>query len=205
MPFDLPPPDSGYVNLVARRLPNPLRPDDLVILEGYTTNAISIAIWEPADTSGCHDCLLYYIQPHDPTWVKLTVYDENGCPGFDSLLLVPEPQVYAPNVINTASTSGNDRFLLYTELPSPVHELHIFDRWGNQVFERRDFMTNSPTDGWDGFHRGEPVGSGEYTYWAKVEVTPGVEVLQNGNFAVFHNQIFGLIVRVLKSVHSWFG
>lgn len=182
--FELLQPDSVYVNLVARRMPNPLRPGDEVLLQGYTTTAISATTWVPPDTSGCPDCLLYTIYPEEATWVKLTVYDEGGCPGSDSLLLVVEPQVYAPNVINPASTVGNDRFILYTELPSPVKKLLIFDRWGNQVFDRKNFFTNSPADGWDGMHKGEEVGEEVFTFLAVVEVAPGVVVEMTGSFLV---------------------
>ena len=182
--FELPQPDSVYVHLVARKLPNPLRPGDEVILEGYTTNSVSVTAWEPPDTSGCANCLLYTIQLAEATWVKLTGYDEDGCPGTDSLLLIVEPQVYAPNVIYPASTVGNDRFILYTELPSPVYKLLIFDRWGNQVFERRNFLTNSPVDGWDATYQDAEMGSAVFTFFAEVEVAPNRVVEVRGSVLV---------------------
>ncbi len=182
--FELPQPDSVAVDLVAIGLPHPLRPGDNVLLEGFTNANVSSTAWVPTDTAGCANCLVYNIRPEIATWVTLTVYDENGCPGSDSLLLIVEPQVYAPNAIYPASIVGNDRFVLYSELPSPVHALLIFDRWGNQVFEQRNFLTNSPTDGWDGTHLGKNVVAGQFTYWAEVEVAPGIIVQLKGTVTV---------------------
>ncbi|MBK9014578.1 MAG: gliding motility-associated C-terminal domain-containing protein [Saprospiraceae bacterium] len=182
--FTLDQPDSVYVHLVAMKLPKPLRPGDEVILQGFTTNPITATTWEPPDSTGCPDCLLYWIHPQESMWVTLTVFDEGGCPGTDSLLLSVEPPVYAPNVIYPASTVGNDRFVLYTELPSPVHKLVIFDRWGGQVFERSNFFTNSPEGGWDGIHQAAKVGSAVYTFLAEVEVAPGRVVEVTGSILV---------------------
>lgn len=182
--FTLPQPDSVYVHLVAMKLPKPLRPGDEVILQGFTTVPISATEWVPADASGCPDCLLYYYNPDSTIWVNLTVFDENGCPGKDSLLLYVEPRIYAPNIINLNSTVGNDRFVLYTEEPSLVHQLQIFDRWGSQVFEKRNFFTNSAADGWDGSHQGEDAKDSVFTFFAEVEVTPGRVVLVRGSLVV---------------------
>lgn len=182
--FKLNQPDSVYVHLFAQRLPNPLRPGDEVILQGFTTNPVAATSWEPPDTSGCGDCLIYRIRPQKTMWVKLTVYDQGGCPGTDSLLLSVEPPVYAPNVIYPASTQGNDRFLLYSKQPFPVHRLVIFDRWGNQVFDRKNFFTNSYEDGWDATRKNAAVASAVFTFVAEVEVAPGLVVQLAGDILV---------------------
>lgn len=182
--FTLPQPDSVYVHLVAMKLPKPLRPGDEVILQGFTTVPISATEWVPADASGCPDCLLYFYNPDSTMWVTLTVFDENGCPGTDSLLLSVEPPVYAPNIIHLNSTVGNDRFVLYTEEPVLVHQLQIFDRWGGQVFEKRNFFTNSAADGWDGSHQGEDAKDSVFTFFAEVEVAAGRVVMVRGSLVV---------------------
>ncbi len=182
--FTLNQPDSVYVHLVAMKLPKPLRPGDEVILHGFTTNLITATVWVPADASDCPDCMLYYFNPDSTVWVKLTVFDEGGCAGTGSLLVTVEPPVYAPNIINLNSTVGNDRFILYTEKPSLVHQLLIFDRWGNQVFEKRNFFTNSAVDGWDGQHRGKDAKDSVFTFFAKVEVAVGLIVMVRGGLVV---------------------
>lgn len=116
--------------------------------------------------------------------MNLTVFDENGCPGTDSLLLSVEPPVYAPNIIYLNSTVGNDRFVLYTEEPSLVHQLQIFDRWGAQVFEKRNFFTNSTADGWDGQHQGQDAKDSVFTFFAEVEVAQGRVIRLTGSIVV---------------------
>jgi hypothetical protein len=46
--------------------------------------------------------------------------------------------------------------------------LQIYDRWGEQVFERRNFLTNEPTLGWDGSFRGQPQNPGVFVWYAEV-------------------------------------
>lgn len=182
--FALHQPDSVYVQLSARRLPRPLRPGDLVILEGFTSVTLAGLNWSPPDSTGCTDCLLYRFHPQADTWVRLTVYDKGGCPGTDSLLIEVEPPVYAPNVIHPASPYGNERFLLYSREPFPVHRLVIFNRWGGLVFEKKNFFTNDSSFGWDGTRQGQALPAGTFTFFAEVEVAPGRTVAIQGDITV---------------------
>lgn len=61
------------------------------------------------------------------------MYDEEGCPAFDSMLISVVPNVYAPNVIRPISSDGNDRFTLFTheQIPAIAGD---FIRWGEMVF-----------------------------------------------------------------------
>ena len=72
-----------------------------------------------------------------------------------------------------ASILGNDRFTLFSRDPLPIHYLAVFDRWGDMVFENRNFFTNQPESGWDGNARGKAALPGVYVFTAEVEVVPG--------------------------------
>ena len=82
------------------------------------------------------------------------MYDAEGCPASDSLLIAVQPRVFAPNVIRPGSSGGNDRFTLFSKDALPIQSLRIFDRWGELVFENQNFMTNDPASGWDGTRPG---------------------------------------------------
>lgn len=167
-------PDSVFVDLYFKQLPEPLRPREEVIIVGSTAgNPIFGAEWVPQDTSLCPDCLEYTFRPEKSTWVKLTVFDAGGCPGSDSILVLVTPPVYAPNVIRLGADSGNGVFSLFSEKPLLVKNLLIYSRWGELVFEKQDFFTNNPVEGWNGTLRGQAVAPGVFVFAAKVEVEPG--------------------------------
>ena len=107
-------------------------------------------------------------------------------PGGEVVLLFVESPVYAPNAIYPGSITGNDRFVLYSDRPLAVRRLSIFDRWGNEVFEKRDFFTNNPDEGWAGNYRGKSVATAIYVFVALVEVAPGKVIEISGDILVLH-------------------
>ena len=174
-------PDSFLVDLISLTPAPAVKPGARVVLKGVTDRPVLVAEWEPADSTGCVNCPDYSFHPEISTWVTLTVYDSAGCRANDSLLVLVEPRVYAPNVINPASVEGNDRFMLFTREPVPIHRLAIFDRWGEQLFEKKDIFTNHTPEGWDGTFRGDPALPGVYVFVAEVEILPGQTVLLRGD------------------------
>jgi gliding motility-associated-like protein len=177
-------PDSFYVRIVPLRLPDPPLPGAQVLLGGEPNRPVVATDWVPMDSSGCADCLFYTFRPEESTWVTLAVYDTAGCRAEDSLLVQVDPRVYVPNVMAPASAAGNDRFMLFSRDPVPIRRLAIYDRWGEQLFERRNIATNQTAEGWDGRFRGEPVLPGVYLYLAELEVSPGRVVLWKGDVTV---------------------
>lgn len=66
--------------------------------------------------------------------------------------------IYIPNVFTPNGDGINDFFMAEGER-FQVEQLHVFDRYGNKVFE-----TNESFIGWDGTFRGKEVSEGVYTY-----------------------------------------
>lgn len=174
-------PDSFSVDLVPRLLPHPLKSGGKVELEAKPGRPVIATEWTPADSTVCSDCLFYTLYPEYNTWVSVTVFDSAGCPAVDSFLVAVEPNVYAPNVINPESSLGNDRFTLFSREDLPIRRLAIFDRWGDQVFDKQGFFTNNPGDGWDGMFRGKMAQPGVYVFKAQVEIEPGRVVEVSGD------------------------
>jgi gliding motility-associated-like protein len=66
--------------------------------------------------------------------------------------------IYIPNVFTPNGDGINDFFMAEGER-FQVEQFHVFDRYGNKVFE-----TNESFIGWDGTFRGKEVSEGVYTY-----------------------------------------
>ncbi len=178
-------PDSFSVEIVPRRLPDPLKPGMEVVLEGMPERPISLANWWPSDSSDCGDCLEYIFHPISDSWVALTVFDTAGCPAVDSIFLVVEPNIFAPNVIHAGNNlTQNDRFFLQSADPQQIVKMRIFDRWGEMVFENKNLKTNDAAAGWDGFFRGEMCLPGVYVWVAEVEISGGKRLVLRGDLTV---------------------
>lgn len=178
-------PDSFYVTILPRKLPESLKPGNEVVLAGVPSHPIATSIWTPEQHTGCDDCLLYAFRPEETTVVTLQVWDEMGCPAANSFLISVDPPVYVPNAIRRESSLGNDRFTLFTPEPVLIRQMKIFDRWGEIVFEKQDIYTNNLREGWDGSIRDKKALPGVYVFLAEIELAPGRTEWLRGDITLF--------------------
>lgn len=183
--LDIAQPDSFTVDLGIVRIDEPVLPGDAVYLEAIPGRPAVRTSWAPVPhPDNCPDCLRYTANPEKTTLYAVTVYDAEGCPASDSLLIAVQPRVFAPNAIRPESSDGNDRFTLFSEEALPIKSMRIFDRWGELVFENQNFMSNDPAAGWDGTRPGKDAPAGVYAFKAEVEYVPGRVILVEGDLTV---------------------
>ncbi|MEI9908611.1 MAG: gliding motility-associated C-terminal domain-containing protein [Bacteroidota bacterium] len=60
----------------------------------------------------------------------------------------------------------------------------VFNRWGELVFEKRDFPVNNAASGWDGTYKGKKPQADVYVYQAEVFCDNGALLKLNGNVAL---------------------
>ena len=75
-----------------------------------------------------------------------------------------EDKIYVPNVFSPNGDGLNDEFKVITETSLQSFELHLYDRWGDEL---RIFQSTEET--WDGSFRGEIMNPGVYVWWLKAE------------------------------------
>lgn len=61
---------------------------------------------------------------------------------------------YIPNAFTPAGDGINDVFLVQGKSIGLLKTLHIFNRWGELVFEKQNAPANNPAYGWNGCIRG---------------------------------------------------
>jgi len=136
--------------------------------------------WSPATDLSCNDCAEPWAMPLSGRYYTVTVSDLNGCTATDRVLVqvFRQRHIYPPNVFSPNEDGENDRFTLYAKGVREIRRLVIFDRWGDEVFERRNFQPNDESLGWDGRFRGKPMNPGVYVWAAELEFSDGeVEVV----------------------------
>lgn len=85
-----------------------------------------------------------------------TIYDTVNITTRNCRLLFPD--VFSPN-----GDGRNDIAHMFGDIANvSMFELHIYHRWGQEVFVSKDIMK-----GWDGTHNGIPAGQDTYNYYIK--------------------------------------
>lgn len=62
-----------------------------------------------------------------------------------------------------------------------ILNFQIFDRWGEMVFEDKDFAPNDPDRGWNGRHKGRPMDPAVFVVKAEVEFLDGSKKVVMGD------------------------
>jgi gliding motility-associated-like protein len=141
--------------------------------------------WFTTAPISCTDCLTPVVRPLATSRVAVEAYAGNGCLARDELLLLVETRVpvYVPNAFSPNADGRNDFFFPQARPGSVrrVRSLRIYTRWGEPVFENRDFLPNAAEAGWDGTFRGKPLNNGVYVYLLELEYPDGRTEVRSGD------------------------
>ncbi|MBV6440156.1 MAG: hypothetical protein EPGJADBJ_01819 [Saprospiraceae bacterium] len=142
--------------------------------------------WTPKDSIwlSCLTCLdpfvdsLYYSR-----YFEVRVVDSLGCIGEDRVQVIVEKprKVFVPTGFSPNGDLSNDLLLVHGQSSARVLEFRVFDRWGEMVYEAKDFPLNDDTIGWDGNFRGKAMDPGVYVWVLQVEYMDGVKEVFKGN------------------------
>jgi len=156
--------------------------DSILLAPSTNIAAADIATWEwtPANGLSCTDCASPWARPAMSHYYVVKVEDLNGCIAEERILVQVSRKryVYPPNIFSPNDDGDNDFFTLYAKGVQEIRQLTVFDRWGEAVFEQRNFAPNDESMGWNGRFKGDPVNPAVYVWVAEIVFTDGeVEIL----------------------------
>ncbi len=154
-------------------------------------STISEITWSPADGLSCTDCLNPTVVPEQSTQYQLRVVNEDGCVGtaLVNLRVDRRASIYIPNAFSPYNEDGiNDRFYIFAKegLVNEVLKFQVFTRWGELLFEKKNFPPNDSNFGWDGLNRGQRMNPGVFVYWAEVELFDGSVIILKGDITLLN-------------------
>ncbi len=181
-------------NLIAAAIPVIELGGDLVIDLGESIRMNAVAnmplfdiLWSPAAGLSCTDCLQTDAMPVRTTTYTFSGSSTDGCVNVDSItvLVLNNRDVFVPNAFSPNDDGINDRLTLFggPEVLQ-IRLFRVFSRWGELVFERRDFPANEESLGWDGRFKGKPMSPGVYAWFAEIAFIDGVSVIYEGEFVI---------------------
>lgn len=142
--------------------------------------------WTPTQFLSCTDCLNPVAEnvTQDIEYF-CTVSDHKGCLASARIRIeVIKRNIWFPNAFSPNGDQINDLFFPYIEEGSfnQIRNFQIFDRWGNQVFEKRSIAPDQIHLGWDGNSNGNKVLPGVYVYVLQLE-------WKNGDLQLFSGDV----------------
>lgn len=148
----------------------------------YSPNIISYN-WVPAQDLSCYSCPDPSGRALDNISYLIEVSSENGCRATDSINIFIECNA-ANLLLPNAFTPNND---LLNDVIYPigrgirlVSRFSIYDRAGDIVFEKSNFLPNDPSFGWDGRISGEPASTDVFVYILIGECGKGEKLTRKG-------------------------
>lgn len=161
--------------------------DNQIIVNGITNDEINSISWTPDSGLSCTDCLNPVYNVTEDTEYTITISYSEGCEVSLSILVTvvepPKIPIYTiPNVFSPNGDGNNDVFYIVPNdvASSQIVSMTIFDRWGNQMYRRENYI-NVIGEGWDGTFNGEELNPGVYVYL--------IEVLENDAILPFYGDV----------------
>ncbi len=146
----------------------------------------------------CGNCL----EPDDPSFNQSCLDcngEINGSAVFDECGICLDPNdpefnqscaenmdIYIPNVFSIIEEGPNGRLQIFKDFQTSasIHSYQIFDRWGNQIYQRSNFEFDSETDWWNGQFQGEYVLPGVFVYLIEIHFASGDTQILKGDITV---------------------
>ena len=160
--------------------------DSIQIMVTTSSTSPNITFEWSAPISGtlsCEDCQNPWSSTENTQLYHLVGRDSSGCIGEDFVLVrvIKRQDIYVPTGFTPNGDAVNNILNVFGKEGTVVNLFQVYDRWGEIVFESRDFFVNNTNIGWDGSFRNKKMNSGVYIWY--IEAT-----FEDGSTKKFHGQ-----------------
>ncbi len=164
---------------------------DSVHLHPFHTNGVGNIYFEwiaPYEgtlncASGAATCYNPWSVTQDMIIYELYGRDENGCEDTDQITIrvIKDRQVHVPTGFSPNNDGINDVLMVHGKEGTIIKVFRVYDRWGEMVFEAKDFDINDPKAGWDGTFHGVSMNPGVFVWYLEAEYIDGLTDIYKGN------------------------
>lgn len=183
--------DTGYVPVTVYPLPGVNAGPDKTINIGetailpfvYSADVIS-ATWAPNPSILSITTDNLTVKPRETTEYTIEVKNQGGCKAKDKVtvfVICNGDNVFIPNTFSPNGDGINDKFYPRGKGLFSIKTLRIFNRWGEVVYEKNDFMPNDANSGWDGTYKGVKLTPDVYVYMVNINCDNSNTLTFKGN------------------------
>ncbi len=140
------------------------------LLMNYTGNIVSYN-WIPTTRLSCTNCPSPYANPQFSTKYTVQIADRYGCKnegGITVLVVCGKQNFFVPNTFSPNGDGRNEVFYPKGTGLFRVKSMRVFNRWGELVFEKKDFSANDPSAGWNGTFKGKAASADAYIFTLEI-------------------------------------
>lgn len=134
-------------------------------------------VWSaPADDLlDCLTCEEVVVKTKNTATITAKATDANGCKAenYATVYLIREKSIFVPTGFSPNGDGENDKLIVHGKENVKVMSFSVFDRWGELVYEAKDFIPNDENIAWDGTLRGANMPSGSYAWILEVVYPTG--------------------------------
>ncbi len=170
--------DTGSVFVKVYPIPTVNAGDDKIINIGQSIDLVpvispdvTVVTWSPTGDIFRNVYPAISVKPNQNTDYTVEVKNPGGCLARDQVsvrVLCNGANVFIPNTFSPNGDGANDIFYPRGTGLFKIKTFRIFNRWGEQIFEKSSFNANDPASGWDGTYKGAKLGSDVFVYMIDV-------------------------------------
>jgi gliding motility-associated-like protein len=156
------------------------------LLMNYTGNIVSYT-WAPNTQLSCTDCATPFAKPKFSTTYTVGLLDKYGCTNESDIrvvVLCDKINFFIPNTFSPNGDGQNEVFFPRGTGLFRIKSMIIFDRWGEVVFEKKDFLPNDPSSGWTGNYKGKKASADVYIYLMEIQCENNTIIPAKGNITL---------------------
>jgi gliding motility-associated-like protein len=152
----------------------------------YSNNVASV-LWTPTDSLSCNTCSF----PNGISWAtttyQVTVTSDSGCIARDSVTIFvqcKDSYILMPTAFTPNNDGLNDYYYPLTRGIKKIVRFSIYNRFGQLVYEARNFSPNEKSFGWNGQLKSWDQSSSVFVYIIEAICDVGDTVYKKGSFVL---------------------
>ncbi len=161
-----------------------LTDEPILFAQTNTTDSLTYT-WTPSTGLTCDtDCPYTVVQTFEPMTYTVIVTNENGCTASDEIKVMIDKKrnIFVPNIFSPNGDGDNDTFLVYGgKGVEQIRLFTVYDRWGELLFEAKNFQPNDELYGWDGTLRSKSMNNGVFVYYVEASFVDGITLPYRGS------------------------
>ena len=150
----------------------------------YSANT-ALYNWTPATNLSCTTCPSPEITPLEEQQYIIKVTSDSACVGKDTINIAVEckyANIFMPSAFTPNGDNTNDYYYPLTRGIKTISRFIIYNRYGQKVFEAKNFMPNIKSLGWNGKINGEVQIAATYVYILTASCFSGETIEKKDSF-----------------------
>ena len=186
--------DTGYVTVRVYPIPvveagenKSINAGQAIDLLPTISTDVSTVLWSPTTSIVRNNYPGITVKPKETTEYTVEVRNAGGCKSRDRVtifVVCNGANVFIPNTFTPNGDGMNDVFYPRGSGLFRIKSFRIFNRWGQVMYEKNDFLPNDAAAGWDGKHNGQKLTTDVFVYTVEIICDNSTILTFKGNVAL---------------------